>query len=136
MSSDLLAELFDLADAMTLKAYAPYSDFPVGAAIRTASGNLYGGCNIENAAYPNGLCAEASAIAVMVASGETNITDIAIVGVKANPCHPCGACRQRLSEFSDAATKVHILDATTSQIVTYSIDELLPKAFGPRDLAG
>jgi cytidine deaminase len=130
-----LKALFDAADLAAQKAYAPYSNFSVGAAIRTASGQIVSGCNVENAAYPAGTCAEAGAIAAMVAAGETKIADIAIVGVKSNPCYPCGACRQRIFEFSDASTRIHLRDGATGDAITHSIDALLPNAFGPRDLA-
>jgi len=130
-----LKALFDAADHAATKAYAPYSNFSVGAAIHTTSGNIIAGCNVENAAYPAGTCAEAGAIAAMVAAGETKISDIAIVGVKSNPCYPCGACRQRIFEFSDTATRVHLRDGATGEAITHSIDTLLPHAFGPRDLA-
>jgi len=130
-----LKALFDAADSAAVKAYAPYSNFSVGAAIRTISGHIIVGCNVENAAYPAGTCAEAGAIAAMVATGETTIADIAIVGLKSNPCYPCGACRQRIFEFSDAATRVHLLKSATGEAITHSIDALLPHAFGPRDLA-
>jgi len=129
-----LKALFDAADKAAAQAYAPYSNFSVGAAIRTTSGNIIAGCNVENAAYPAGTCAEAGAIAAMVAAGETKISDIAILGVKSNPCYPCGACRQRIFEFSDAATRVHLRDGATGEAITHSIDGLLPHAFGPRDL--
>jgi cytidine deaminase len=130
-----LKTLFDAADKAAAKAYAPYSKFLVGAAIRTSTGNIIAGCNVENAAYPAGTCAEAGAIAAMVAQGETKIADIAIVGVKSNPCYPCGACRQRIFEFSDTSTRVHLRDGATGEAITHSIDALLPHAFGPRDLA-
>ncbi len=129
-----LKALFDAADRAAQKAYAPYSNFSVGAAIRTPSAHIITGCNVENAAYPAGTCAEAGAIAAMVAQGETKISEIAIVGLKSNPCYPCGACRQRIFEFSDAATRVHVRDGATGEAVTHSIDALLPHAFGPRDL--
>jgi cytidine deaminase len=130
-----LKALFDAADQAAQKAYAPYSNFSVGAAIRTPSGRIISGCNVENAAYPAGTCAEAGAIAAMMASGESAISEIAIVGIKSNPCYPCGACRQRIFEFSNAATRVHVRDGATGETITYSIDALLPHAFGPRDLA-
>ncbi|NBU14136.1 MAG: cytidine deaminase [Alphaproteobacteria bacterium] len=130
-----LKALFDAADKAAAKAYAPYSKFSVGAAIRTSTGYIVAGCNVENAAYPAGTCAEAGAIAAMVAQGETKIVEIAIVGVKTNPCYPCGACRQRIFEFSDTSTRVHLRDGVTGEAITHSIDALLPHAFGPRDLA-
>ena len=127
--------IFDAARDASHRAYAPYSAFPVGAAILTSSGTVYSGCNVENAAYPVGTCAEAGAIAAMIAAGETKISDIAIVGIKSNPCYPCGACRQRIFEFSDAVTRIHLRDGATGDAITHSIDALLPNAFGPRDLA-
>ncbi|MEI6574270.1 MAG: cytidine deaminase [Alphaproteobacteria bacterium] len=130
-----LKALFDAADIAAAKAYAPYSKFLVGAAIRTLTGKIIVGCNVENAAYPAGTCAEAGAIAAMIAEGVTKIADIAIVGVKSNPCYPCGACRQRIFEFSDASTRVHLRDGVTGEAITHSIETLLPHAFGPRDLA-
>ena len=130
-----LKALFDAADAAAQNAYAPYSHFAVGAAIRGASGTVFSGCNVENAAYPVGSCAEAGAIAMLVAAGETSIAEIAIVGVKSNPCYPCGACRQRIFEFSNRSTRVHLRDGLTGKSITHSVDELLPHAFGPRDLA-
>ncbi len=130
-----LKALFDAADAAAQNAYAPYSHFAVGAAIRGASGVVFSGCNVENAAYPVGSCAEAGAIAMMVAAGETRIAEIAIVGVKSNPCYPCGACRQRIFEFSEGSTRVHLRDSVKGSVITHSMDELLPHAFGPRNLA-
>lgn len=132
---DHLKSIFDAADKAAAKAYAPYSKFFVGAAIRASSGQIISGCNVENAAYPAGTCAEAGAIAAMIAQGESKIAEIAIVGVKSNPCYPCGACRQRIFEFSDIATRVHLRDGATGKAITHSIDSLLPHAFGPRDLA-
>jgi cytidine deaminase len=129
-----LKSLFDAAGNAASKAYAPYSKFFVGVAIRTSSGRIVAGCNVENAAYPVGTCAEAGAIAAMVAQGDTKISDIAIVSLKSNPCYPCGACRQRIYEFSDGATRIHMRDGVTGEPITYSIKALLPHAFGPTAL--
>ena len=129
-----LQTLFDSADAAAQNAYAPYSNFSVGAAILTASGKVYSGCNVENAAYPLGSCAEAGAISAMVLAGETSIVDIAIVSAESNPCYPCGGCRQRISEFSTRATRVHLRDGVTGKSISHSMDDLLPHSFGPRDL--
>lgn len=128
--NDELKALFDAAYAIAPKAYAPYSGFSVGAAIRTVKGQIYTGCNVENAAYPVGTCAEAGAIAAMIAVGDTTIADIAIVSPNANPCMPCGGCRQRISEFSTAATRIHVLDQK-GEALSYAVVELLPFAFGP-----
>jgi cytidine deaminase len=126
--------LFDAARDASHRAYAPYSAFPVGAAILTSSGTIYSGCNVENAAYPVGICAEAGAIATMVAQGEQQIAGIAIYGARANPCMPCGACRQRISEFSNPTTVV-ITQGHDGALQEHRIAELLPHAFGPRQLA-
>ncbi len=128
--NDELKALFDAARTIAAKAYAPYSGFSVGAAIRTSGGHIYTGCNVENAAYPVGTCAEAGAIAAMIAAGDATLQDIAIISPNANPCMPCGACRQRISEFSTGTTRIHMLDHTGASI-SYSITDLLPHAFGP-----
>ena len=133
MSETALAQLFDHAREAATKAYAPYSQFSVGAAIRSASGNIYSGGNVENASYPLGSCAEASAISAMIGLGDREIADIAIVSLQNNPCHPCGGCRQRIAEFATRTTKIHVVNADGS-FQSYSVDELLPHAFGPHAL--
>jgi cytidine deaminase len=133
MSDQSLHQLFDHAREAATKAYAPYSQFSVGAAIRSTSGKIFSGSNVENAAYPLGSCAEASAISAMISLGEREISDIAVVALQANPCYPCGGCRQRISEFATHATRIHVMDATGT-ILTHTIDELLPHAFGPHAL--
>lgn len=111
-------------------AYAPYSGFSVGAAIRTPSGAIYVGCNVENAAYPEGTCAEAGAIAAMVAAGERVIAEAYVIADSPAPVPPCGGCRQKLSEF--AARDVPVTLATTSGMAeTTTVGELLPGAFAP-----
>lgn len=109
-------------------AYAPYSDFKVGAAIRTASGRIFTGCNVENASYPEGTCAEAGAIAAMVASGESEIKEVAVVGSGPHPVTPCGGCRQRLREFAGPDVPVTMATVSGSEH-TMSMGELLPCAF-------
>jgi homotetrameric cytidine deaminase len=116
------------SEAMT-NAYAPYSQFKVGAAVRGASGAIYAGANVENVAYPQGQCAEASALGALVAAGETAITSVAVVAERLEVCPPCGGCRQRLSEFGDASTPVYLGPATTT------LGELLPGAFDREALA-
>lgn len=133
MSDQALVRLFDLAREAATKAYAPYSQFSVGAAIRTPAGNMHSGANVENASYPLGSCAEASAISAMIALGEREIADIAIISSQNNPCYPCGGCRQRISEFATLATRIHVIDATGA-ILSYSVEDLLPHAFGPHAL--
>ena len=94
--------LFEAARQAQAKAYAPYSRFKVGAAVRGESGAIYAGCNVENAAYPVGTCAEAGALAAMVAAGERHVAEILILGDGADLVTPCGACRQRILEFAAA----------------------------------
>jgi homotetrameric cytidine deaminase len=130
--SDLLLDSPDLllraaADAMEL-AYAPYSGFKVGAALRGESGGIHTGANVENAAYPQGQCAEASAIGAMVAAGETRIAAVAVSAERMDLCPPCGGCRQRLSEFASSDTLVH-LGRPGGPVETTTLGELLPLAF-------
>ncbi|MDQ3559231.1 MAG: cytidine deaminase [Pseudomonadota bacterium] len=121
-------ELFEAARAAMARAHVPYSKFPVGAAILTDTGRLFAGCNIENASYPEGWCAETSAIAHMVMAGERRIAEVAVVAEKMPRVTPCGGCRQRLREFGAAGTKVHLCDET-GVLETVTLGELLPKAF-------
>ncbi|MDB5649274.1 MAG: cytidine deaminase, partial [Hyphomicrobiales bacterium] len=116
------------------RAHAPYSQFKVGAAIRGAGGGLHIGCNVENAAYPSGTCAEEAAIAAMIASGETRIAAIAVLGSGDAPVTPCGACRQRIREFATPATLVHAGSVSGARL-SVTLDALLPHAFGPDLLA-
>lgn len=126
-------DLYTSAVSAERFSYSPYSDFPVGAAIRTFSGSIYVGCNVENAAYPEGLCAEASAIAHMVSSGETQISEICIYSSKKAGLVPCGGCRQKISEFSTPDTLIHLSDST-GIVETLSLSDLLPHFFGGDDL--
>ena len=123
------ADLFDAACTAMRHAYAPYSRFPVGAAIRTESGGIFAGANMENASYPEGWCAETSAIAHMVMAGERRIAEVAVVAEKMMLITPCGGCRQRLKEFGTAATLIHLCDET-GIVETVTLGDLLPKAFG------
>lgn len=121
-------ELIDAAARVRGNAYAPYSRFKVGAAIRAGDGRIYCGANVENAAYPCGLCAEAAALAAMVAGGATRILEIAIIAEGEAPVPPCGACRQRLAEFAAAEAVVHLATlAGTRQ--SLRLGDLLPLAF-------
>jgi len=126
--------MMKLALAAKERAYAPYSRFSVGACIRAESGRLYAGCNVENAAYPQGQCAEASAIAAMVAGGDRRIVEIVIVGDGEALCAPCGGCRQRLNEFADGTMSVHMAGPQGVR-QTAKLGDLLPLAFGPHNLA-
>lgn len=126
VDKELLAEAREVREM----AHAPYSRFQVGAAIRAASGRIYRGCNVENVAYPQTMCAEAGAIAAMVAGGDSEITAVAVIGDCANPLPPCGGCRQKLAEF--AAPSVPVSMATTDGKETVAtLGDLLPGAFGP-----
>jgi cytidine deaminase len=120
-------------DAMA-RAYAPYSKYQVGAAILAENGKVYSGCNVENASYPIGNCAEASAIAAMVRDGARKIREIAVIGSGAELCTPCGGCRQRIREFATGETRIHACDASGVRH-TFTCDELLPVSFGPEHLA-
>lgn len=120
--------LEETARAVRENAHVPYSRFKVGAAIRASSGKVYAGCNVENVAYPQGTCAEAGAIAAMVAAGDTQIAEVFVIADSPDPVPPCGGCRQKLSEF--AAPDVTVTMGTTDgKTRTMTIAELLPGAF-------
>ena len=128
-----IEDMIEKALAVRRYAHAPYSSFRVGACLRTDSGALLAGCNVENAAYPEGQCAEASAIGVMVAAGERRIVEVVVVGEGERLCTPCGGCRQKLSEFAAPDTPVHVCDPKGVR-ATMSLGELLPYGFGPNNL--
>jgi homotetrameric cytidine deaminase len=136
--SDLLLAapeaLLRAADEAMRRAYAPYSDFRVGAALRTPDGAIHAGANVENAAYPQGQCAEASAIGAMVAAGGTRIAAVAVVAEKLDVCPPCGGCRQRLSEFAGPGTPVY-LGRPGGPVEETTVGALLPLAFDEGALA-
>src|SRR5579875_4029740 len=121
-------ELLAAADAVMRRAYADYSGFKVGAALRGAGGEIHVGANVENASYSQTQCAEASAIGAMIAAGETEITAVAIVAERLERCPPCGGCRQRLAEFASAQTPVYLGRPGAEPLVT-TLGELLPLAF-------
>ena len=123
--------LIDLANEARRRAYAPYSNYKVGAALRTASGRIFTGVNIENAAYPTGICAERVAVFKAVSEGETSFEVIAVVTSNGGP--PCGSCRQVLSEFG-LDTIVLIADGDGNLVNEVSVDDLLPGAFRPDDM--
>ncbi len=129
MSTDLI----EAAVAARTKAYAPYSNFSVGAAVRGASGAVYAGCNVENAAYPEGCCAETSALSAMVMAGETRVTEVAVAAAGEKLVTPCGGCRQRLREFAADDTQIHICGPEGLHR-TVTLGELLPLSFGPDNL--
>lgn len=120
--------LTDAARRVREFAYAPYSGFRVGAAVRGASGAIYAGCNVENVAFPEGTCAEAGAIAAMVAAGETEITEVCVVAASVRPTPPCGGCRQKLAEFARADTPVLLVTLEGDTLAT-TVGDLLPGRF-------
>lgn len=126
--------MLELARAAMDRAYAPYSNYPVGAVVRGSGGRLYAGCNVENAAYPLGSCAETGAIAAMVVDGETRIAAIAVAAGGAQLVTPCGGCRQRLREFAAHDVPVYVAGVEGHR-ATIMLGELLPHAFGPNHLA-
>ena len=132
-SPDRLEQLFDIAKAAQDRAWAPYSHFSVGSAVLDDAGGMHGGCNVENAAYPVGICAESAAIAAMILAGGKRIRDILVIGNGAALVTPCGGCRQRIREFADARTLVHIAGPEGIR-ASFRLDELLPHAFGPDNL--
>ena len=109
-------------------AYAPYSRFKVGAAIRAASGRIYSGCNVENVAYPEGTCAEAGAIAAMVAAGETVIEEVLVIADSPDPVPPCGGCRQKIAEFAAQSVTV-TLCTTDGASRSMTVADMLPGVF-------
>jgi homotetrameric cytidine deaminase len=132
VGSDALVEA---ARAVMEHAHAPYSRFRVGAALRAEDGSIHVGANVENAAYPQGQCAEASAIGALVAAGRSRITEVAVIAEGDAPCAPCGGCRQRLREFMDLAAEVHMCSASGARR-TVTLGTLLPHSFGPESLPG
>jgi homotetrameric cytidine deaminase len=132
-AEDPAEELLAAAEAVMANAHVPYSHFPVGAALRTPDGRIHAAANVENAAYPQGQCAEASAIGAMIAAGDTEIAEVAVVAERLDICPPCGGCRQRLSEFGRPETRVH-LGRPGGPRRTITLGELLPLGFGPEAL--
>ncbi len=120
--------LMDAARAVREHAYAPYSKFKVGAALRAGSGAVYAGCNVENVAYPEGTCAEAGAIAAMIAGGDTAIAEIAVIADSPKPISPCGGCRQKIAEFAEGDVTVTLATTDGNQTET-TVAALLPGSF-------
>ena len=122
-------DLIQAARRVRENAHAPYSNYHVGAAIRTDAGTVYVGCNVENVAYPEGTCAEAGAIAAMCAAGDRTIVEVAVIAGSDAPVPPCGGCRQKLAEFAEGQVKVTM--ATLGGVTqTTTVADLLPGAFG------
>jgi len=128
-----LDALLNAARAARERAYVPYSGFAVGAALLAPSGRIYAGCNVENAAYPQGSCAEAGAISAMVMAGEREIRAVCVVGAGEALVTPCGGCRQRLREFAADAVPVHVAGPEGVRR-SFTLGELLPASFGPDNL--
>lgn len=131
---DPIDTLFSAARAVQGRAHAPYSRFRVGSAVLDEAGAVHAGCNVENAAYPVGTCAEAGAIAAMVAAGGRRIAAILVLGDGEALVTPCGACRQRIREFAAPDTPIHVAGPEGVRR-TFTLDELLPASFGPDNLA-
>ncbi|HSV60023.1 MAG TPA: cytidine deaminase [Variovorax sp.] len=133
VSEILMMQLIDAARAARERAYAPYSKFAVGAALLDEHGLVHAGCNIENAAFPQGQCAEASALAHLVLAGGTRVLAAVVVGVADAPVTPCGGCRQKLREFAGDDTPVWCADLREVRS-RHTLGELLPASFGPAHL--
>jgi cytidine deaminase len=126
-------EMIARARDVMRRAYAPYSNFRVGTVLRGRNGRLYAGCNVENASFPQGTCAEVAAIAVMVADGERRIVEAVVMAEGESVIAPCGGCRQHLREFADESTPIHLCGPEGVRR-TVTLGELLPWAFGPDNL--
>ncbi|GIL01199.1 MAG: cytidine deaminase [Alphaproteobacteria bacterium] len=129
----MAADLHRLAVSAMAKAHAPYSRFPVGAAVLTSDGRTYSGCNVENASYPEGWCAETTAIGHMVMDGGGRIAEVAVAAQRKALVTPCGGCRQRLAEFGSPDTLVHLCDER-GIVETLRLGDLLPRAFAKEDI--
>ena len=133
MISNYFQKLFEEAKKVREKSYTPYSKFKVGAAFLTEDNSIVVGCNVENAAYPQSQCAEASAIGNLISQGYKNIVEIVVIGSGNKLCSPCGGCRQRLREFSKLDVPIHMC-SVEGHIKTSTLGELLPDSFGPENL--
>jgi cytidine deaminase len=122
-------ELFEAAKLTWQRAYAPYSGFKVGAAIRAADGSIFCGCNVENVSHPEGCCAEAGAVSAMVAGGQRKIAEVLVVADSDTVVTPCGGCRQKMAEFGEADTKVYLADLGGIR-AEWRLADLLPAMFG------
>ena len=127
------ASLLQAARAAQTRAYAPYSHFAVGAAVLDDQGRIHAGCNVENAAYPEGVCAEAGALSAMVLAGGAKVRALAVVGDGDGLVTPCGGCRQKLREFAAPDTPVLVGDRTRLR-ASFTLAQLLPDSFGPEHL--
>ena len=129
---DTKDKLLKLANQAKTNAYAPYSKYHVGAAILSENNNIYFSCNVENISFPCGICAEAGAISSMIAGGDKKILAILITSSGKELVYPCGACLQRIVEFSVPSTKIYL--ANDSKIIkTYTLEDLMPHQFNPKE---
>ena len=133
MISEYFERLFEAAKKVRERAHVPYSQFKVGAAFLTDDNSIVVGCNVENAAYPQSQCAEASAIGNLISQGYKNIVEVVVIGSGNKLCSPCGGCRQRLREFAKLDALIHMCNIE-GHIKTSTLDELLPDSFGPENL--
>ena len=131
---DIEQKLYEQALKVREKAYAPYSKYKVGAAILSDKGKYYVGCNVENISYPCGTCAEAGAIAAMIAGGDKEISALLVVSFGKNLVYPCGACLQRIAEFATSTTIIYVADKEGIK-QKYSLKDLLPNAFKEEELS-
>ena len=133
MESKNFERLFKAAKLVRNNAHVPYSNFKVGAAFLTEDDSIVSGCNVENAAYPQSQCAEASAIGNLVSQGFSKIKEVVVIGSGSLLCSPCGGCRQRLREFASLETQIHMCNSD-GHLKTSTLKELLPDSFGPENL--
>jgi|TARA_B100001750_G_C14922497_1_gene310061 cytidine deaminase len=133
MISENFEKLFNAAKMVRDNAHVPYSNFKVGAAFLTEDDSIVSGCNVENAAYPQSQCAEASAIGNLVSQGFSKIKEVVVIGSGSLLCSPCGGCRQRLREFASLETQIHMCNSD-GHLKTSTLKELLPDSFGPENL--
>jgi cytidine deaminase len=130
----MMNDLITAAMEARVRAHAPYSKFYVGAAMRDEQGRIHSGCNIENAAYPQGWCAEPSAISHLIRAGGKAIAEVVVIGNGDALCTPCGGCRQKIREFASDDVKIHCCTEDGDLIRTFTLQELLPYSFGPENL--
>ena len=133
MISEYFVQMFEAAKNARENAHVPYSKFKVGAAILTKDNHIIVGCNVENAAYPQSQCAEASAIGNLVSQGFNTIVEVVVIGSGEMLCSPCGGCRQRLREFAKLSVPIHMCNIA-GHLKTTTLGELLPDSFGPENL--
>ena len=133
MISDNFERLFNACNKVREQAHVPYSNFKVGAAFLTEDNTIITGCNVENAAYPQSQCAEASAIGNLISQGYKSIKEIVVIGSGNLLCSPCGGCRQRIREFASLNVKIHMCNES-GHMKTATLETLLPDSFGPENL--